>query len=135
MSSEMFIYSVPKDAAEKDSELAGGLLGKPVDEMTLQFGEESLGVEIFWISPRSGNIMEGLQQHIKRVWDDNCAYYVTAEELKNMLSVSRMVADRDKEEFHDPEGFHAYLMKEFKELEERIDQLDFDKFVLYAKES
>ena len=132
MSSEMFIYTVSKDAVEKDSELAAGLLGAPVDVGSIILSVENLEAELFWISPRYGNIMEGLQQHIKRVSDDNCAYYVTAKELKNMLSVSRSVADRDKEFFKNPEGYYTYLMEEFRDLENRLDNLDFDKYVLFA---
>ena len=134
MSNVMYVYLVPRVAAEIDEEIKAGLAGEPVDEMTLQVGEEKLGIKLIWISPRSGNLIEGLQQYLPKIWEDTCGYLVTPEQMREVLDVSKKAADRDKAEFRDPEEFHAYLMKEFQIMDDIITTTDFNTHALFAHE-
>ncbi|MNM20159.1 hypothetical protein D3C81_304920 [compost metagenome] len=127
MSSEAYVYAIPKENAEKDPCIKPGLEGKPIDDLCCTLGEAE-GFKIFWISPTSGHTMEALQKHLPLVWDTHHAYLVTKEEFLLFLNTCREVAKRDQFDQLD------YLLKEYDEFERKLDEFDFEKNVLFMHE-
>lgn len=134
MSSSVYIYKISKEDIQKHPDLAVALKGEPLDSVDVSLGEAE-GFSLYWISPRIGNLMDGLLEHAPKIWNSLGRYLITKEQLLGVIEMSRAVAKRDKPEFHDPEDFYGYLMKEFDELEHRLSEFDFDKEILIAGSS
>lgn len=122
MSTNLYISAGKKEEVMKDPFLAKAITWKEeLDDCEVSLSDK---LNTIWISPRIGNLSEGIDKHMS--FGNTSAVMVTREQIKGMLEVSREVANRDKQDFHDPEGFYAYLMKEFQEAEEAIDALPED---------
>lgn len=129
MSSEMHVYQISKTDLEKSDYLVKQLKDNVLDSVDLCLGEAD-GFKLIWISPRIGNLWEGLEQYSPGLRGTGVCR-ITKEQMLGIIKVSREVAEEDKGEFRDP-AFFDYLLKEYAEVEALVSAFDFEQNYLLA---
>lgn len=134
MSSSLYVRKIAKQDLMAHAHLTPVLNGEPLDSVDVTLGDAE-GFSLVWISPSIGIMMEGLVLYFPQAWNTLSYYQVTKEQLLSVLEVTREIAKRDKADFQNPEEHLAYLMKEFKGLEELLSSIDTEKYILVAGQS
>jgi hypothetical protein len=129
MSSEMYVYQISKKDLEKDDYLVKQFKDNSLDSVDLTLGEAE-GFKLVWISPRLGNLWDGLGKHAPGLQTSRVCQ-ITKEQVVGILEVSRDVAEKDKGEFQDP-SFFDYLLSEFNEFETLVTEFDLENNHLFA---
>lgn len=134
MSSSLYVRKISKQNVMAYPHLTPVLNGEPLDSVDVTLGDAE-GFSLVWISPRIGIMMEGLVLYFPQAWNTLGYYQVTKEQLLSVLKVTREIAERDKADFQNPEEHLAYLMKEFKSLEDLLSNINEEEYILVAGQS
>jgi len=132
MSSEAYVYQITKENAEKYPYIKPGLEGKGISDLDVTLGEAE-GFSLFWISPTSGKILDGLRDDLPLVWKTPDSYMVTKEQFLAFLATCRKQAVRQKDEFNHSDTWQ-YLLEEYNKFEQMLNEFDWETKVLFMHE-